>query len=63
MATALDFLEPYKHDGEEMLSRIVTGDETWVHHFTPALKRSTWFEKNPKNHRQKNSKLFCQQRK
>ncbi len=29
----------------------------------PALKRSRWFEKNLKNRRQKNSKLFCGQTK
>ncbi len=35
ITAALDFLERYESDGEEMLSTIVTRDETWVHHFTP----------------------------
>ncbi len=39
MAAALNFLERYERDGEEMLSRIVTEDETWVHHFTPSTKK------------------------
>jgi len=28
-------LDRYKNEGEEFLSRIVTGDETWVHHYEP----------------------------
>ena len=28
-------LNRYKNEGKEFLSRIVTGDETWVHHYEP----------------------------
>ena len=36
MLTSLDNLQRYKTEGEAMLERIVTGDETWVHHYQPA---------------------------
>ena len=35
MMTSLDNLQRYKTEGEAMLERIVTGDETWVHHYQP----------------------------
>ncbi len=38
MAAVLTCLTQYAEEGEEMLNRIVTGDETWVHHFTPTSK-------------------------
>jgi len=34
-------LDRYKNEGEEFLSRIVTGDETWVHHYEPESKRQS----------------------
>jgi hypothetical protein len=33
-----DLLSHYKADGESFLSRIITGDETWIHHFEPETK-------------------------
>ncbi len=48
MAAAPDFLERYEHDSEEMLSRIVTGDDTWVHHFTHSTKKKSMVWKEPK---------------
>jgi [histone H3]-lysine36 N-dimethyltransferase SETMAR len=41
MAFALKHLERYHLKGESFLQRIVTGDETWVHHFTPETKQSS----------------------
>ncbi len=35
MDTGLDFLFRYHETGEDFLNQIVTGDEKWVHHFTP----------------------------
>lgn len=37
-ASALDFLTRYNEEGDAFLSRIVTGDETWVCHVTPESK-------------------------
>ena len=34
-------LDRYANEGEAFLTRIVTGDETWVHHFAPESKRQT----------------------
>ena len=34
-------LNRYNNEGEEFLSRIVTGDESWVHHYSPESKRQS----------------------
>jgi hypothetical protein len=34
-----DLLSRYEADGGIFLSQIVTGDETWIHHFEPETKR------------------------
>ncbi len=39
MTAALNLLEQYSNEGEDMLNRIVTSDETWIHHFTPEMKK------------------------
>ena len=39
VACALTFLMRYHKEGDGMLSHIVTGDETWVSHMTPASKQ------------------------
>lgn len=41
MASALSFLTQYHEDGDEIFDRIVTGDETWIHHYTPEKKRQS----------------------
>jgi hypothetical protein len=33
------YLHRYETEGEGLLERIVTGDETWVHHFDPESKQ------------------------
>ncbi|KAJ4440568.1 hypothetical protein ANN_08713 [Periplaneta americana] len=38
---ALTFLQRYHDDGDEFLDRIVTGDETWISHFTPETKQQS----------------------
>ncbi|GFV97322.1 uncharacterized protein TNCV_2038321 [Trichonephila clavipes] len=40
-AISLDFLIGYKKEGDNMLSRIVTGDKTWVSHITPESKQQS----------------------
>ena len=37
----------YANKGEAFLTRIVTGDETWVHHFAPESKRQSMEWKHP----------------
>jgi histone-lysine N-methyltransferase SETMAR len=41
MAAALQFLCRYAEEGEKFLSRIVTGDEKWVHYYTPETKEKS----------------------
>ncbi len=47
MAVSREHLVRYHRDGNEFLYRIVTGDETWVHHFTPELKAASMEWKHP----------------
>lgn len=47
MMTCLDHLETYHRDGAAFLESIVTGDETWVHHFTPESKQASMSWKHP----------------
>jgi len=37
--SALDFLTRYSEEDDNFLSRVVTGDETWVSHATPESKQ------------------------
>ena len=41
MMTSLDNLQRYKTEGEAMLERIVTGEETWIHHYQPETKQAS----------------------
>src|ERR1051325_474631 len=40
MTTSLDNLQRYNDEGEAMLERIVTGDETWVDRYQPESKQA-----------------------
>ena len=40
-ASTLDFLTRYGEEGDNILSHVVTGDETWVLHETPELKQQS----------------------
>lgn len=47
MGAALSLLTAYEEEGDSLLRRVVTGDETWVYHYMPQSKRSSmeWVEK------------------
>ncbi|UYV64391.1 tag-180 [Cordylochernes scorpioides] len=47
MEAARAFLEMHQRDGDQLFSRIVTGDESWVHHSTPETKRQSMVWKKP----------------
>ncbi|GFR08028.1 histone-lysine N-methyltransferase SETMAR [Trichonephila clavata] len=47
MAVNLEHLVRYHEDGSDFLFRIVTGDETWVHHFKPESKAASMEWKHP----------------
>ena len=38
-AITSELLQRYRHEGGDFLLRIVTGDESWFHHFQPETKR------------------------
>ncbi len=41
MGVALQFLQVYEREGSRLIGRIVTGDETWIHHSTPVSKQQS----------------------
>ncbi|KFM58918.1 Histone-lysine N-methyltransferase SETMAR, partial [Stegodyphus mimosarum] len=41
LGSSLTFLTRYSDEGENFLNQIVTGDETWVCHFTPESKQQS----------------------
>lgn len=41
LAAALTFLEDYDKNGNKLIDRIVTGDETWVKHVNSETKRQS----------------------
>jgi hypothetical protein len=47
MTPSLKHLLLYADDGEDMLNRIVTGDESLVHHYQPETKRGSVQWKHP----------------
>lgn len=47
MGLSLQHLSRYTVEGENMLNRIVTGDESWVHHYQPETKRASMQWKHP----------------
>ena len=36
-----ELLECFEKEGEDFLKKIITGDETWVHHYDPENKRQS----------------------
>ncbi|UYV76992.1 Transposase [Cordylochernes scorpioides] len=51
------FLEMHQGDGDQLFSRIVTGDESWVHHSTPETKRQSMVWKKPEESAPKKAKV------
>ena len=39
MQVCQELLNQYKAEGDSFLDRIITGDETWCHHYEPESKR------------------------
>ncbi|UYV67968.1 hypothetical protein LAZ67_5002657 [Cordylochernes scorpioides] len=57
MEAARVFLEMHQRDGDQLFSRIVTGDESWVHHSTPETKRQSMEWKKPEESAPKKAKV------
>jgi len=47
MGLSLQHLQHYQDEGDDMLSRIVTGDESSVHHYEPEMKHASMQWKHP----------------
>lgn len=41
MGWALEFLTAYHNQGNDLIARIVTGDESWIHFWTPETKQQS----------------------
>ena len=61
--TALTFLMRYHKEGDGMLSRIMTGDETWVYHITPESKQQSLHWKHTGSPKRKKFKQTISTRK
>ncbi|UYV78131.1 hypothetical protein LAZ67_16000211, partial [Cordylochernes scorpioides] len=57
MEAARAFLEMHQRDGDQLFSRIVPGDEIWVHHLTPETKRQSMVWKKPEESAPKKAKV------
>ncbi|UYV67138.1 hypothetical protein LAZ67_4004048 [Cordylochernes scorpioides] len=57
MEAARAFLEMHRRDGDQLFSRIVTGDESWVHHSTLETKGQSMVWKKPEESAPKKAKV------
>ncbi|UYV67781.1 hypothetical protein LAZ67_5002028 [Cordylochernes scorpioides] len=57
MEAARAFLEMHQRDGDQLFSRIVTGDESRVHHSTPETKRQSMVWKKSEESAPKKAKV------
>ena len=45
-----ELLERFENEGEDFLKKIITGDETWVHHYDPENKRQSMEYRHMESH-------------
>jgi hypothetical protein len=58
MCLSLKHLLRYADDGEDMLNRIATGDESWVRHYQPESKCASVQRKHPSSPSSKTLKIM-----
>ena len=58
-AICSELLERFDAEGEAFLSRIITGDETWAHHYEPEMKRQSMEWHHPQSPRKNKFKTPC----
>ena len=51
-----ELLERFEKESEDFLKEIITGDETWVHHYDPKNKRQSMEYCHKESPQPKNSK-------
>jgi hypothetical protein len=57
MGLSLQHFLQHTEEGEDMLNSIVTGDESWVHHYQPESKRASVQGKHPSSPSSKKFKV------
>ena len=58
-----ELLAKFDEDGEDFLRQIVTGDDTWVHHYDPASKQQSKEYRHKTSPSPKKFKVFSSARK
>jgi hypothetical protein len=58
MGLYLQYLLWHVNEGEDMLNKIVTGDESWVHHYQPESKCASMHWKHPSSPSTKTFKVM-----
>jgi len=56
-ACSTHFLRRFEREGERFLDRIITVDETWIHHFDPETKSESSVWKSPSSPAPKNARV------
>ncbi|GFR72724.1 histone-lysine N-methyltransferase SETMAR, partial [Elysia marginata] len=56
-------LERFTHDGKHFLRSIITGDESWVHHYDPESNMQSMQYRNKNTQAPKKFKVFASARK
>ncbi len=59
MGVAFNFLTQDKEDRNDLLERIITGDESWIHFYEPERKSVSMVWKEKWKKCQKNSRMSC----
>ena len=54
-----ELLKRYREEGDQFLLNIVTGDESWIHHFDPEEKRVSMQYRHTSSPRPKKFKQCC----
>ncbi|GFS08842.1 histone-lysine N-methyltransferase SETMAR [Elysia marginata] len=58
--TCAELLKYYEEEGEECIHRIVTGDESWMHHYDPESKRQSMKYRHKSSPSPRAQSYFCQ---
>ncbi|XP_035215010.1 uncharacterized protein LOC118188628 [Stegodyphus dumicola] len=56
--SAWKFLQPYQKEGNEFWDKIMTGDKSWIHQFSPETKHSSFEWKHSTYRLEKSVELF-----
>jgi hypothetical protein len=63
MGLSLQHLLQYADEGEDILNRTITADESWIHHYQPESKHTSMQQKHPSSPSTKKFKVMPSARK